>query len=343
MSKRVPLTGIFLINLGTPQSPSVPDVRRYLREFLMDGRVIDIPWLKRFFLVNCVIAPFRAPQSAKIYQLLWTREGSPLKVSGYKVKELLQKKLGNNFHVALGMRYQFPTIQSALDELKKAHVDKLIVLPLYPQYASASTGSTIEKVMEELRKDEIIPDVQFISKFFEHELFIKSFAEKGKRYLPNNYDHFIFSYHGLPERQIRKASLDNYCQLDKCCGSYHAKNQYCYRAQCFETTRLLAKALNIAETNYTVSFQSRLGKEPWIKPYTDVVIEELARKGVKKILCFSPAFVADCLETTIEIGVEYKKLFLEHGGERLDLVESLNESASWIDCLADIITCGRKD
>ncbi len=331
--------GVLLINLGTPDSPSVPDVRKYLREFLMDGRVIDISWWKRWLLINLIIAPFRAPQSAKGYHELWTKEGSPLKVYSERVTYLLQESLGKDYYVVLGMRYQSPSIQSALEQMKSKGISQIITIPLYPQYASASTGSSIEEFMQQIKTWEVVPTVSVISQFCEHPAFIKAFTAIGQSYLKKTkYDHVVFSYHGLPERQILKGSCDNYCRLGDCCSVYHGKNQYCYRAQCFHTTRLLAKSLGLAEDKYTVCFQSRLGKEPWIKPYTDAKIKEFNQQGLKKILVFSPSFVADCLETTIEIGVEYKKMFIDGGGEQWDLVESLNEHPLWIECLKQMVT-----
>lgn len=332
-------TGVLLINLGTPDSPEVGDVRKYLREFLMDRRVIDIPPVNRFFLINGIIAPLRAPKSAKVYKELWNERGSPLLYYGLDIKDLLQKALGNNYLVAFGMRYQNPSLESALNEFKNKGIDKLVVIPLFPQYASASTGSAIEEFMNLIKGWEIIPELKIISNFPDHPLFIKAFAELGKKYMEKeNWDHFIFTYHGLPERQIKKASIQDYCQLgETCCSKYHSKNKYCYRAQCYETTRLLVKELNIPEGKYTVAFQSRLGKTPWIKPYTDDKIKELAEKGVKSILTFSPSFVADCLETTIEGGVEYKELFEEHGGQKWQLVESLNVSPTWVECLKEMV------
>ena len=333
-----PRIGVLLINLGTPDSPAVSDVRKYLREFLMDGRVIDIPFWRRFLLIHLIIAPFRAPQSAKGYQELWTKEGSPLKVYGEKLQGLLQQDLGGEYQVALAMRYQSPSIASVLAQFKDKGLEQIITIPLYPQYASASTGSTIEKFMQEIKQWEVIPTIKVISQFFEHPLFIKAFADIGKAYMAKaKYDHFMFSYHGLPQRQILKASCDNYCKLGDCCSVYHTKNRYCYRAQCFETTRLLVKELGIKEGQYTVCFQSRLGKTPWIKPYTDEVIKDLPAKGIKNVLVFSPSFVADCLETTIEIGKEYKHQFTALGGERWDLVESLNVSPAWINCLKQMV------
>ena len=330
--------GVLLVNLGTPDSPRVSDVRKYLREFLMDRRVIDIPWLQRFLLINCIIAPFRSPSSAHGYSQLWTDEGSPLKVHGYRLKDSIQKVLGEDYCVAFGMRYQNPSIRAALDELKGEALSELIVIPLYPQYASASTGSTIEKVMQELKRWEVIPTVKFVGQFHDHPLFIKAFSAIGHEHLKKNaYDHVIFSYHGLPERQILKASCQSYCKLGDCCTAYHGKNQNCYRAQCFDTTRLLVKELGLKEGGYTTSFQSRLGKDSWIKPYTDEKLLELVRLGKKRILIFSPAFVADCLETTVEIGMEYQKTFMDNGGQHWQLVESLNTRPEWVECLKELV------
>lgn len=330
--------GILLVNLGTPDSPEVPDVRKYLREFLMDGRVIDIPYISRFFLVNGIIAPFRAPKSAKIYKELWTDKGSPLLYYGVRVTELLQTSLGNNYVVKLAMRYQSPSIEKALDEFQKAGITELTVLPLFPQYASASTGSVVEKVMNLTSKWLFIPSVKFINAFYNHPAFIDAWVEVSKKYMANDYDHFVFSYHGLPERQILKGDCYGVCKMGECCNSITEKNYYCYRANCFETTRLLAGKLGIPESKYTVCFQSRLGSDPWIKPYTDDVIKELPKKGINKVLAFSPAFVADCLETTIEVGVEYKEMFEEHGGKHWQLVESLNDSPAWIQALKTMVT-----
>lgn len=339
MSTKNEKVGVLLVNLGTPDSPQTKDVRKYLREFLMDERVIDIPFLPRFVLVNGYIANFRSPKSAKEYQKVWTKDGSPLLIHGLAAEKLLQEKLGKNFIVSLGMRYQNPSIKIALDKFKDKGISKLIVLPLYPQYASATTGSTVQKVYEEVNKWQIIPSMTIINQFLEHPSFIKASASIAKKFMEeDDYDHYLFSYHGLPERQIKKGSCSNYCQLnDKCCSTFHSKNQYCYRAQCFETTRLLTEALNIPEDKYTICFQSRLGKQPWIQPYAEDTIHQVIKNGHKKVLTFSPAFVADCLETTIEVGEEYKELFMELGGEKWQLVDSLNSHEDWISCLQDLV------
>jgi ferrochelatase len=301
--------------------------------------VLDIPAVKRFFLVNGIIAPIRSPKSAKVYKELWDDKGSPLLYYGIEVKELLQKELGDEYLVTFGMRYQNPSLETAIKEMEGLGLEKIIIIPLFPQYASASTGSAIEEAMDILKKWEVIPNISVISKFCDHPLFIKAFVEIGKKYLEKvDYDHIIFTYHGLPERQIQRSSVSGYCQLSpKCCATYNVRNKFCYRAQSFETTRLLVKELGIPEGKYTVCFQSRLLKDPWIKPYTDDVIKELAEQGIKKVLAFSPSFIADCLETTIEGGVEYKELFEEYGGEHWQLVESLNNHPLWVDCLKEMV------
>lgn len=336
MAKKV--KGVLIVNLGTPDSPKVSDVRAYLREFLMDERVIDIPFIQRWFLVNVIIATFRSPKSAKEYEKVWTDRGSPLLFHSRELENKMQVALGNEYIVSLGMRYQNPSIKEALKAFEGVGLDELIVIPLFPQYASASTGSVAQKVMEEIKDELVVPSVRFIDKFFDDELFIKAWTNIAKKYMEETeYDHFLFSYHGLPERQILKASVGGCCKLGDCCNSYHSKNAYCYRAQCFATTRLLTEALNIPKEKYSICFQSRLGKEPWIQPYIGTAMDELAAKKIKKVLAFSPAFVADCLETNIEIGEEYRDQFLENGGEKWQLVESLNAKEDWVQCLVEMV------
>lgn len=332
-------TGVLLVNLGTPDSTATGDVRKYLREFLMDGRVIDIPSFPRWLLVNLIIAPFRSPKSAGEYRKLWTDRGSPLLFHTEDLKAKVEKVLDpSQYVVTMGMRYQSPSIESALEELMKAKVKKIIVLPLFPQYASATNGSVIDKVMEIVKGWQIIPEISFISNFIDHPLFLKAWEELGKEMMEKQeYDRFLFSYHGLPERQIRKGSVDNYCQLGACCNKYGPSNQFCYRAQCFQTTRLIAGKLGLPEEKVMTCFQSRLGKDPWIQPYTEDMIKKLASEGVKKVLVFSPAFVADCLETTVEVGQEYKEQFEEMGGEHWDLVPSLNSGDTWVACVKELV------
>jgi len=328
---------VLLVNLGTPDSPNFNDVIKYLFEFLNDERVIDIPSLLRFLLVNFIIVPFRAPNSAKLYKKLWKDDGSPLLSYSISLKDKLQNTLGNDFDVYLGMRYQNPSLKDVLSKIKEQNYKRLIVLPLFPQYSSATTGSVYQKVMEIIKSWWVIPELIFINEFYDNEGFISAFVEVGKKYPLNEYDHILFSYHGLPNRQFDKSHTDRRsCKSCECEKSYKPEFKYCYKASCYQTTRLLAKSLQISEDKYTVCFQSRLDKE-WLEPFSDEVLINLAKNGAKKVLVFSPAFVADCLETLIEIGYEYQKIFSENGGETVQLVESLNDRPLWIEALKNII------
>ncbi|HSH64936.1 MAG TPA: ferrochelatase [Bacteroidia bacterium] len=336
-------TGVLLINLGTPDSPKTGDVRKYLTQFLNDPRVIDIHPVGRFILVNGIIVPFRASASAKLYEHIWTTEGSPLLVNSNKMKIALQKELGESYLVELGMRYQKPSLETALNKLKQAQVSSIILLPLYPQYASSSTGSSIEEAIKILKTWEVLPSIKIVSKFYDHPGYIEACVERAKKYPLNDYDYFIFSYHGLPERHIMKGAAhygNNSCKLGSCCDSITASNEFCYRANCFETTRQLVKKLNIPEKKYETTFQSRLD-DKWIKPYSDKVVERKAMEGKKNILVFSPAFVADCLETIYEIGTEYNEIFVKNGGEKIQLVESLNDHPVWIQALKSLVLANK--
>ena len=345
--KNAPIA-VLLVNLGTPDSPKTPDVRKYLREFLLDGRVIDIAAPLRYGLVNGIIAPFRAPKSAAEYRKLWTDRGSPLLFHGVDVAEKLQDSLDEhskketdktkreNYVVRLAMRYQSPALPDVLKELQSLNPKKIIVIPMFPQYASASTGSVLERVMQLVSKWLLIPEVSFVDSYPTDEKMIKAFALQGQELLSKHkYDHYVFSYHGLPQRQLKKAS--SYCKIGTCCNSYNATNRLCYRAQCYETSRHLAKELGITEKDYTVCFQSRLGSDPWITPYTDDVIKQMYEEGYRKLIVFVPSFVADCLETTVEVAETYHEDFLKLGGERWDMVSSLNSHPLWIEALEDMV------
>jgi ferrochelatase len=335
--KNMNKTGVLLIQLGTPDSPSVPDVRKYLREFLNDSRVIDIPWLARKILVNVIIVPFRAPKSAKVYQKLWTDRGSPLLFYSVSLKEKLQEILGDRFEVELAMRYQNPSMDLVLKRMEKKNYNKILILPLFPQYASATSGSAIDKAMKIIKKWWVVPEIKMVTQFWDDEGYINSFVDRGKQYDINEYDHVLFSYHGLPVRQVDKAHTDGKpCSEHNCENEITEENKYCYKAQCYATTRMLAERLNIPKEKYTVCFQSRLDKN-WLKPFTDKMIIELANKKAKKLLVFSPAFVADCLETVIEIGDEYQKLFKEHWGEKVQFVESLNDNYRWVEAVKELV------
>jgi len=333
-------TCILLINLGTPDSPKTPDVRRYLTEFLNDPRVIDINPIGRFFLVNGIIVPFRAPKSAKIYKELWEMWGgnSPLLTYGNKLKELVQQKFtSENITVEFAMRYQNPSLNSVLEKMEKECYDEIIIFPLFPHYASSSTGSAVEKAMKLIRKWWVIPELKIVSAFYNHPGYIDAFVDRAGKYSVTEYDHVMFSYHGLPERQIEKVHPSLTCANCNCPEKFNEDFDLCYRNECYQTTRLIAEKLNIPKEKYTVSFQSRLGKTPWLTPYSDKVVEDLAKSGAKKILAFSPAFIADCLETSVEIGYEYQGIFEKHGGQKVQLVESLNDSPIWVDAVCDMI------
>ena len=331
------MTGVLLIQLGTPDSPSVSDVRKYLSEFLNDPRVIDIPWLLRKILVNLIIVPFRAPKSAKIYKMLWTEKGSPLLFYSVSLKEKLQTTLGSRYEVELAMRYKNPSMESVLARMKSKVYDKIIILPLFPHYASASSGSAINKALDIISQWWVIPELKIISQFYDNEEYLNSVAAKGKKYNFSDYDHILFSYHGLPVSQVDKVYNDGKpCENHNCETEINNENRFCYKAVCFATSRMLAERLNIPIEKYTVSFQSRLDKK-WLEPFSDKVIAELAQKGVKKLLVFSPAFVADCLETTVEIGHDYLQIFKANGGEHLQLVESLNDSPLWVETIKNMV------
>lgn len=332
--------GILVVNLGTPNSPKTSDVRVYLKQFLLDKRVIDVPYILRQLLVRLIIAPFRAPKSAKTYREIWSdTTGSPLKHWTQTAVDLLQKKVPDNYIVEMAMRYQNPSIEKGLQKLKMALVDEIIILPMFPHYASASTGSVHEEVMRVVSSWLSIPNLRFITDYYDHPKFIAAILNKSKDFDLTKFDHVLFSYHGLPVRHMRKQDVTKkHCQkVDNCCETLCEDNRFCYSAQCRVTTQKLVDALHLPKEKYSTCFQSRLGNDPWVKPYTIDVLKDLSKQGVKKILCFSPAFTADCLETVFEISEEYNEEFKEMGGESVTLVPSLNESEMWIECMLDLV------
>jgi len=334
-------TGVLLINLGTPDSPTEGHVRSYLSQFLNDPRVIDIPWLWRKMLVNLIIVPFRAPKSAKVYKKLWTANGSPLLYYSAQAQRLLQAQLGSGYEVHLAMRYKNPSIPDVLDEMRKKNYDEIVVLPMFPQYASASTGSALEEVMRVVKGWWVIPEIRFISQYYDHPAFINAIIGRSRSHDLAAYDHILFSYHGLPERQVDKVHPGGSCSDYNCEHEVTPDNKYCYKATCYATTRLIAGKLGLSKEDYTVCFQSRLDQK-WLRPFSDEVVEACAKKGMKKLLVFSPAFTADCLETIIEIGEEYQEIFEERGGEKVQLVESLNDDPVWIQCLKELVLSAGK-
>jgi protoporphyrin/coproporphyrin ferrochelatase len=330
-------TAVILANVGTPDEPTVPAVRRYLFQFLNDRRVIDLPWLLQKFLVNVIIVPFRAPKSTKLYQMLWTAKGSPLLTISVDSREKLQERLGENYEVFVGMRYQNPSLKTTLQTIKEKRFDKIVVLPMFPQYASSTTGTISQLVNTEIAGWNVIPELTIVSQFYDHPGFVKAFAAQIKKYKPEEFDHIIFSYHGLPFSQTDRVHPAIKTVNCNCEVEMPAHGRFCYKATCYETTRLLAKELGLPKSAYSVAFQSRLTKN-WLKPFSDQEVIKLAKEGKKRVLIAAPAFIADCLETIVEIGVEYQHLFEENGGEKIQLVESLNSNTDWIETLAELVT-----
>jgi len=329
-------TAVLLMNVGTPDEPKVGSVRRYLFQFLNDQRVIDIPWLLQKILVNLIIVPFRAPKSTKLYQQLWTEEGSPLVVFANSVQEKLETRLPEGDKVFVAMRYGNPSLKAALKQIKEGGFERIILLPLFPQYASSSTGTAIEAFWAAVRKWNVIPDVQVISQFYDRPDFIQAFAERIREQKPEEYDHIIFSYHGLPLRHLDKSHPGISNTTCTCHEAMPTHGTFCYKAACYATSRKLAEELGLKPGDYTVSFQSRLS-DKWIKPFTDKLLEEQAKQGVKKLLVAAPSFVADCLETRVEIGIDYKRFFTGNGGETLTMVESLNDHPLWLNALEAMV------
>jgi ferrochelatase len=332
-------TGVLLLQLGTPDSPRVGDVRRYLREFLRDPRVIDAGPLARA-LVHGVVAPLRAPRSARQYRSVWSDAGSPLRVHSDALHEALARELGAGFRVELGMRYGRPSIEHALARLLDAGARHLIALPLFPQYASSSTGSALQRLFECAGARWNVPAIEVLPEFYAHAGFIRALAASARPVLDRQRpDHLLMSYHGLPERQIRKsAPASALCmRAAQCCAELRADNARCYRAQAFATSRALADALGLEDGRWSVSFQSRLGRTPWIRPFTDQVLPELADRGIKRLAVICPSFVADCLETVEEIGVRAGRQWGELGGESLELIPCVNDHPLWVAALAGMV------
>lgn len=332
------LKGVLLVNLGTPDEPSFSAVHRYLVEFLTDPRVIDYPYWQRQLLVRGLIIPLRLKNTTHSYAKIWSDLGSPLLAYGEKVKSLLQEKLGPDTRVALAMRYQNPSIEKALKELMLAGIDELIVLPLFPQYASATTGSVFEKVSQALSRYETIPTLKFINSFYDDPGFLAAHAAVASPINLARYDKILFSFHGLPKRHLLKADCQGVCFQNKtCCDVISSQNRNCYRAACYATAHGIAKKIGLEKDRYLITFQSRLGKEEWMTPYTSETIEALGKEGHKRLLVFSPSFVCDCLETLYEISIEYQHLFKKVQGAELDLVPSLNDHPAWINALANLV------
>jgi ferrochelatase len=327
--------GLLLINLGTPDEPTTPAVRRYLREFLGDPRVLDINAVGRALLLHLIILPRRPAKSAHAYRSIWDPDrGSPLLYHSQDLAAGVAARLGDDWRVELAMRYGTPSIPDAVTALERAGVDRIVVLPLFPQYASSSTGTAVARVMELAGERWNVPALDVIPAFFDDPGFLGAFAAVATPVLADfKPDHLLFSFHGLPVRQIVKTdTAGSHCfKSETCCDSL--ANPHCYRAQSYATARSLADRLGLASDQYTVCFQSRLGRTPWIQPYTDVLLDELPKRGVKRLAVMCPAFVADCLETLEEIGIRARLQWKAAGGEDLVLIPSLNATPAWIDAV----------
>jgi ferrochelatase len=333
------MIGILLINLGSPASPATSDVRKYLREFLSDPRVIDLPAPLRWLLVHGIIAPFRAPKSAKAYQKIWREDGSPLLSNTRLLAAALGEQLGGRYRVAFAMRYGAPGIGATLDRLTYQGAREIRVLPLYPQYASSSTGTVEDTVLRWHRHRQDGPELKLLPPFFDYPGFIQSFAELGEPILKElRPDHTLFSFHGLPIRHILKEDISGgHClESEACCEKIIPANGMCYRAHCFQSARGIAGALGLQQKDYTVCFQSRLGKG-WLEPFTDVLLQQLPDRGVRRLMVFCPSFVADCLETLEEIAIRGRELFIQAGGRQLGLVPSLNAQPRWVQSVARMV------
>ncbi|MCU0669831.1 MAG: ferrochelatase [Myxococcota bacterium] len=332
-----PRRGVLLVNLGSPDAPTPRAVRRYLREFLGDPRVLDMPALGRWLLLNLVILPTRPRRSAEAYEKVWTPEGSPLLVYGRALRDALRKELGDDWCVELAMRYGVPSIDAALERLAAADVDRIVVVPLFPHYASASTGSALDAVYAAAAERNNVPPLAVVPSFYAEPGFVRALTAVARE-LPEERrpDHLLISFHGLPERQVKASdTTGKHCLASEtCCDAIGPANRFCYRAQCHATARALAESLGLRREHWTLSFQSRLGRTPWIKPYTDEVLPELFERGIRRLAVACPSFVADCLETIEEIGIRAREQWLELGGEDLVLVPCVNDHPLWVEALA---------
>ncbi|MBS1741871.1 MAG: ferrochelatase [Bacteroidetes bacterium] len=333
MNKR----GILLMNLGSPDSTAVPDVKKYLNQFLMDERVIDIPYLFRLLLIKGIIVPTRAPKSAEAYKTIWTENGSPLVVITQQLQKALQQI--TDCPVEIAMRYGNPTVKSGFDRLLKREpgIKEVIAVPLYPHYAMSSYETAVEHAKEVYKTNNYRFNLDFVKPYYNHAGYINALAERMRPYFQKEYDHILFSYHGIPQRHIRKSDITGaHClRSANCCETDSAAHSFCYRHQCFTTTRLVMEQLNIPADKFSISFQSRLGKG-WLEPFTDIRLEQMPSEGIKKLLILCPAFVSDCLETLEEIAERGKETFLHAGGIEYEMIPCLNTDHLWVEVLKEL-------
>jgi ferrochelatase len=330
--------GILLTNIGTPISNEPNDVGNYLSEFLMDPYVVDIPKILRWILVKFLIVPRRKYASSEAYKKVWTAQGSPLLVNSKALALELAHQLGADYSVKIGMRYSQPSIQDAISLFAAEEIKKLVIVPMYPQFADSSSTSSLEKAVEEVKSQGLDLPIISIQSFYDDPGFIEAYVKVIREGTAlGQPDHYLFSYHGLPERQIQRLHPGHCLKSSNCCDQITEANKNCYRAQCVSTTNALIKSLGLRSDQYSFSFQSRLGRTKWIDPYTDKVLPELVKKGVRRLAVVCPSFVADCLETLEEIGIRGRDEFIEAGGEELILIPCLNASVSWAESLAKMI------
>jgi ferrochelatase len=336
--------GIILMNLGSPDSTEVKDLRKYLNEFLMDGRVIDYPFLFRLMLVRGIIVPFRAAKSAEAYKKIWTKEGSPLIILTKELQRSLQQNVSEPVEVA--MRYGNPSMADAYDALlkKNPELEEVILVPMYPHYAMSSYETAVEYAKEIHRKKKYPFRITFIKPFYDEPDYINALAESIKPFLQQDFDQILFSYHGVPERHIFKGDITGqHClKVENCCAVDSPAHKQCYRHQCLKTTDLVAQKLNLPSGKCSYSFQSRLGRAEWLKPYTAMRLEQMPKDGIKKLLVVCPAFVSDCLETLEEIAETGKESFLHAGGESFTMIPCLNVRPLWVKTIVTYIQ-GIKD
>ena len=333
-------TGVLLVNLGTPDAPEASAVRRYLREFLSDPRVVTMNPIGRWLLLNLIILPRRPRRSAEAYRAIWTEDGSPLLVHGRALAAGVSHALGPEFAVSLAMRYGRPSLRDGLAELRAAGAERVVVLPLYPQYASSTTGSTLEAVFGIAAELWNVPALTVVPPFYGNPLFLDASAAVAREALDAaRPDHVLFSFHGLPQNHLTRPDAEGpgCLRTSDCCDAVGPHNRWCYRAHCVATAHGLARALELPEAGWSLAFQSRLGRQPWIGPYTDQAITQLAERGVRRVAVVCPAFVADCLETLEEIGLRARDAFTAAGGEALVLVPSLNAHPRWVAAVAALV------
>ncbi|MEQ8954673.1 MAG: ferrochelatase [Gammaproteobacteria bacterium] len=331
---------VLLLNLGTPSAPTAAGLRKFYKYFFADPFVFDMNPLGRWMLRNLIIQPFRAPRTAKDYASIWMDGGSPLKVYADRLQASVQKSFtdaGENVQVLNGMAYSEPFIGDSMAELERQNIEDILVLPLFPQYSTATTASVFHAVEKAAARFSYRPKLHFVTDLFAESAFIRAWAIVITRHLDvADVQHLVFSYHGLPERTIKKADEHGTCRFGVCCHRITDANRLCYRAQCFATTESIISALGWKDVSHSMAFQSRFGREPWTRPYLDEHLRELVKQGIRKVAVITPSFISDCLETLHEIGIEYREQFMDVGGEVFQLMPNLNDDPAWFSAVYEI-------